>query len=143
WAYYELGWGGWWFWDPVENASFMPWLAGTALLHSALVMEKGNALKIWTIFLSIITFSLSPLGTFGVRSGSLTAVRAFAGEPTHGLAFLSMLAVLVERAFLPCATRSPTPERGGQCAPVRGGGALILSTLLLATAGSAAMVGGR
>jgi cytochrome c-type biogenesis protein CcmF len=72
WAYYELGWGGWWFWDPVENASFMPWLAGTALLHSALVMEKRNALKIWTVFLSIITFSLSLLGTFLVRSGVLT-----------------------------------------------------------------------
>ena len=82
WAYYELGWGGWWFWDPVENASFMPWLAGTALLHSALVMEKRNALKIWTIFLSIITFSLSLLGTFLVRSGVLTSIHTFASDPT-------------------------------------------------------------
>ncbi len=78
WAYYELGWGGWWFWDPVENASLMPWLAGTALLHSALVMEKRNALKVWTILLSILTFSLSLLGTFLVRSGVLTSVHAFA-----------------------------------------------------------------
>ena len=84
WAYYELGWGGWWFWDPVENASFMPWLAGTALLHSALVMEKRNALKIWTVFLSIITFSLSLLGTFLVRSGILTSVHTFASGPTRG-----------------------------------------------------------
>src|SRR5947208_9531705 len=83
WAYYELGWGGWWFWDPVENASLMPWLAGTALLHSALVMEKRNALKVWTILLSILTFSLSLLGTFLVRSGVLTSVHAFATDPTR------------------------------------------------------------
>ena len=89
WAYYELGWGGWWFWDPVENASFMPWLAGTALLHSALVMEKRNALKIWTVFLSIITFSLSLLGTFLVRSGILTSVHTFASDPTRGLVILT------------------------------------------------------
>src|SRR4051812_20134819 len=84
WAYYTLGWGGWWFWDPVENASFMPWLAGTALLHSALVMEKRNALKVWTILLAILTFSLSLLGTFLVRSGVLTSVHAFASDPTRG-----------------------------------------------------------
>jgi cytochrome c biogenesis factor len=82
WAYYELGWGGWWFWDPVENASFMPWLAGTALLHSALVMEKREALKIWTVLLAILTFSLSLLGTFLVRSGVLTSVHAFATDPS-------------------------------------------------------------
>ena len=82
WAYYELGWGGWWFWDPVENASFMPWLAGTALLHSALVMEKRDALKVWTILLAILTFSLSLMGTFLVRSGVLTSVHAFAVDPT-------------------------------------------------------------
>src|SRR5439155_1284446 len=80
WAYYELGWGGFWFWDPVENASFMPWLAGTALLHSAIVMEKRSALKIWTLLLAILTFSLSLLGTFLVRSGVLTSVHAFATE---------------------------------------------------------------
>ena len=81
WAYYELGWGGFWFWDPVENASFMPWLAGTALLHSALVMEKREALKVWTILLAILTFSLSLIGTFLVRSGVLTSVHAFAVDP--------------------------------------------------------------
>ncbi|HUH77470.1 MAG TPA: cytochrome c biogenesis protein CcsA, partial [Devosia sp.] len=100
WAYYELGWGGWWFWDPVENASFMPWLAGTALLHSALVMEKRNALKIWTIFLSIITFSLSLLGTFLVRSGILTSVHTFASDPTRGLVILTLLGLVIGGAFL-------------------------------------------
>ena len=88
WAYYELGWGGWWFWDPVENASFMPWLAGTALLHSALVMEKRDALKVWTILLAIIAFSLSLIGTFLVRSGVLTSVHAFATDPTRGVFIL-------------------------------------------------------
>ncbi|MBV1695479.1 MAG: heme lyase CcmF/NrfE family subunit, partial [Hyphomicrobiales bacterium] len=92
WAYYELGWGGWWFWDPVENASFMPWLAGTALLHSAIVMEKREALKVWTILLAILTFSLSLLGTFLVRSGVLTSVHAFATDPTRGVFILIFLA---------------------------------------------------
>ena len=82
-AYYELGWGGWWFWDPVENASLMPWLAGTALLHSAVVMEKRDALKIWTVLLAILTFSLSLLGTFLVRSGVLTSVHTFASDPAR------------------------------------------------------------
>src|SRR5690242_4412685 len=99
WAYYELGWGGWWFWDPVENASLMPWLAGTALLHSALVMEKRNALKIWTIFLAIITFSLSLLGTFMVRSGILTSVHTFASDPTRGLVILALLAAFIGGGF--------------------------------------------
>src|SRR5258705_13450224 len=85
WAYYELRWGGWWFWDPVENASLMPWLAGTALFHSAVVMEKRNALKVSTILLSILAFSLSLLGTFLVRSGVLTSVHAFATDPTRGV----------------------------------------------------------
>ncbi len=91
WAYYELGWGGWWFWDPVENASLMPWLAGTALLHSAVVMEKRDALKIWTILLAILTFSLSLIGTFLVRSGVLTSVHAFATDPTRGVFILAIL----------------------------------------------------
>ncbi len=82
WAYYELGWGGWWFWDPVENASLMPWLAGTALVHSTVVMEKRDALKVWTVLLAILTFSLSLLGTFLVRSGVLTSVHTFATDPT-------------------------------------------------------------
>ena len=89
WAYYELGWGGWWFWDPVENASLMPWIAGTALLHSAVVMEKRNALKVWTILLAILTFSLSLLGTFLVRSGVLTSVHTFATDPTRGVFILA------------------------------------------------------
>ena len=88
WAYYTLGWGGWWFWDPVENASFMPWLAATALLHSALVMEKRAALKVWTVLLAILAFSLSLVGTFLVRSGVLTSVHAFANDPTRGVSSL-------------------------------------------------------
>ena len=91
WAYYELGWGGWWFWDPVENASLMPWIAGTALLHSAVVMEKRNALKVWTILLAILTFSLSLIGTFLVRSGVLTSVHAFASDPERGVFILAIL----------------------------------------------------
>ena len=141
WAYYELGWGGWWFWDPVENASFMPWLAGTALLHSALVMEKRNALKIWTIFLSIITFSLSLLGTFLVRSGILTSVHTFASDPTRGLVILSLLAVLIGGAFFLFALRASTLRQGGLFAPVSREGALILNNLFLSTAVGAVLVG--
>lgn len=141
WAYYELGWGGWWFWDPVENASFMPWLAGTALLHSALVMEKRNALKIWTVFLSIITFSLSLLGTFLVRSGILTSVHTFASDPTRGLVILALLAAVIGGAFALFAFRSTTLRAGGLFAPVSREGALILNNLLLATATVAVLVG--
>ena len=97
WAYYELGWGGWWFWDPVENASLMPWIAGTALLHSAVVMEKRNALKVWTILLAILTFSLSLLGTFLVRSGVLTSVHTFATDPSRGVFILAHSGVLHRR----------------------------------------------
>ena len=134
WAYYELGWGGWWFWDPVENASFMPWLAGTALLHSALVMEKRNALKIWTIFLAIITFSLSLLGTFMVRSGVLTSVHSFATDPTRGLVILALLAVFIGGAFALFALRASTLRVGGLFAPISREGALILNNLFLSTA---------
>lgn len=141
WAYYELGWGGWWFWDPVENASFMPWLAGTALLHSALVMEKRNALKIWTVFLSIITFSLSLLGTFLVRSGILTSVHTFASDPTRGLVILTILAVLIGSAFLLFAMRASALRQGGLFAPISREGALILNNLFLATAIGAILVG--
>jgi cytochrome c-type biogenesis protein CcmF len=141
WAYYELGWGGWWFWDPVENASFMPWLAGTALLHSALVMEKRNALKIWTIFLSIITFSLSLLGTFLVRSGILTSVHTFASDPTRGLVILSLLALVIGGAFFLFALRASSLRQGGLFAPVSREGALILNNLFLATAVGAVLVG--
>ncbi|MDB5621776.1 MAG: heme lyase CcmF/NrfE family subunit [Devosia sp.] len=141
WAYYELGWGGWWFWDPVENASFMPWLAGTALLHSALVMEKRNALKVWTIFLSIITFSLSLLGTFLVRSGILTSVHTFASDPTRGLVILTLLALVIGGAFALFALRASTLRQGGLFAPVSREGALILNNLFLATAVGAVLVG--
>jgi cytochrome c-type biogenesis protein CcmF len=141
WAYYELGWGGWWFWDPVENASFMPWLAGTALLHSALVMEKRNALKIWTVFLSIITFSLSLLGTFLVRSGILTSVHTFASDPTRGLVILTLLALFIGGAFFLFALRASSLRAGGLFAPVSREGALILNNLFLATATGAVLVG--
>jgi cytochrome c-type biogenesis protein CcmF len=141
WAYYELGWGGWWFWDPVENASFMPWLAGTALLHSALVMEKRNALRIWTIFLAIITFSLSLLGTFMVRSGILTSVHTFASDPTRGLVILALLAVFIGGAFALFAFRAGSLRAGGLFAPVSREGALVLNNLFLATATAAVLVG--
>src|SRR5712691_7517022 len=107
WAYYELGWGGWWFWDPVENASLMPWLAGTALLHSAVVMEKRNALKVWTILLAILTFSLSLIGTFLVRSGVLTSVHAFATDPTRGVFILLILCVFIGGSLALFAWRAP------------------------------------
>ena len=112
WAYYELGWGGWWFWDPVENASLMPWLAGTALLHSALVMEKRNALKVWTILLSILTFSLSLLGTFLVRSGVLTSVHAFATDPTRGVFILLILCLFIGGSLSLFAWRARRAEAG-------------------------------
>jgi cytochrome c-type biogenesis protein CcmF len=141
WAYYELGWGGWWFWDPVENASFMPWLAGTALLHSAIVMEKRNALKIWTVFLAIITFSLSLLGTFLVRSGILTSVHTFASDPTRGMVILTMLALFIGGAFTLFALRSNQLRAGGLFQPLSREGALILNNLFLATATGAVLVG--
>ncbi len=141
WAYYELGWGGWWFWDPVENASFMPWLAGTALLHSALVMEKRSALKVWTIFLAIITFSLSLLGTFLVRSGILTSVHSFASDPTRGLVILAILGAFIGGAFALFAFRANALKSGGLFAPISREGALILNNLLLATATAAILIG--
>ncbi|WP_417310860.1 heme lyase CcmF/NrfE family subunit [Devosia sp.] len=141
WAYYELGWGGWWFWDPVENASFMPWLAGTALLHSALVMEKRNALKIWTVFLAIITFSLSLLGTFMVRSGILTSVHSFASDPTRGMVILAILAAFIGGAFALFAMRAASLRVGGLFAPISREGALILNNLFLSSATVAVLVG--
>jgi cytochrome c-type biogenesis protein CcmF len=141
WAYYELGWGGWWFWDPVENASFMPWLAATALLHSALVMEKRSALKIWTVFLAIMTFSLSLLGTFLVRSGVLTSVHSFASDPTRGIVILALLAAFIGGAFALFAWRAPSLKVGGLFAPVSREGALVLNNLFLATATAAVLVG--
>jgi len=134
WAYYELGWGGFWFWDPVENASLMPWLAGTALLHSAVVMEKRGALKVWTILLAILTFSLSLIGTFLVRSGVLTSVHAFATDPTRGIFILAILVVFIGSALALYAWRAPLLKQGGLFAPISREGALVFNNLFLTTA---------
>ena len=134
WAYYELGWGGWWFWDPVENASFMPWLMGTALLHSAIVVEKRDALKAWTVLLAILTFSLSLIGTFIVRSGLLTSVHAFATDPERGLFILLLLCVAIGGSLILFALRGPALQAGGLFAPVSREGALVLNNLLLVAA---------
>jgi cytochrome c-type biogenesis protein CcmF len=141
WAYYELGWGGWWFWDPVENASLMPWLLGTALLHSAAVMEKREALKIWTILLAILTFSLSLVGTFLVRSGVLTSVHAFASDPLRGIFILMILVTFIGGGLGMFAWRAPLLRHGGLFAPVSREGALVLNNLLLTTACATVFVG--
>ena len=141
WAYYELGWGGFWFWDPVENASFMPWLAGTALLHSALVMEKRDALKVWTILLAIITFSLSLMGTFLVRSGVLTSVHAFAVDPARGIFILAIMGAFIGGALTLFAIRAPLLAQGGLFAPISREGSLVVNNLLLTTACAAVFVG--
>jgi cytochrome c-type biogenesis protein CcmF len=141
WAYYELGWGGWWFWDPVENASLLPWLAGTALLHSALVMEKREALKIWTILLAILTFSLSLIGTFLVRSGVLVSVHTFAADPTRGVFILAILMLFIGGSLLLYAWRAPQLKQGGLFAPISREGALVFNNLLLTTACATVFVG--
>ena len=141
WAYYTLGWGGWWFWDPVENASFMPWLAATALLHSALVMEKRNALKVWTILLAILAFSLSLIGTFLVRSGVLTSVHAFATDPSRGVFILAILVLFIGGGLALFALRAPLLKQGGLFAPVSREGALVLNNLLLVSACATVFVG--
>ena len=141
WAYYELGWGGFWFWDPVENASLMPWLAGTALLHSAVVMEKRNALKVWTILLAILTFSLSLVGTFLVRSGVLTSVHAFAVDPRRGIFILAILVVFIGGALSLFAWRAPLLKQGGLFAPISREGSLVLNNLFLTTACLTVVVG--
>jgi cytochrome c-type biogenesis protein CcmF len=141
WAYYTLGWGGWWFWDPVENASFMPWLAGTALLHSAVVMEKREALKIWTILLAILTFSLSLIGTFLVRSGVLTSVHAFASDPMRGVFILAILVLFIGGGLALFAWRAPLLKQGGLFAPVSREGALVFNNLFLTTACATVFVG--
>ena len=133
WAYYTLGWGGWWFWDPVENASFMPWLVGTALLHSAIVVEKRDALKSWTILLAIVTFSLSLVGTFLVRSGVLTSVHAFAVDPARGTFILLLLLVAIGGSLALYAARAPLLKSGGIFAPISREGALVLNNVLLCT----------
>ncbi len=141
WAYYELGWGGWWFWDPVENASFMPWLAGTALLHSAVVMEKRDALKVWTILLAILAFSLSLIGTFLVRSGVLTSVHSFANDPARGVFILAILVLFIGGGLALFAARAPLLKQGGLFAPVSREGALVLNNLFLTTACATVFVG--
>ena len=134
WAYYELGWGGWWFWDPVENASFMPWLIATALLHSAVVTEKRGALPGWTVFLAISAFTFSRLGAFLVRSGVLTSVHAFAVDPTRGALLLGILALTAGSAFSLFAWRAPVIAPGGVFAPISRESALVMNNILLATA---------
>ncbi|MEM9734585.1 MAG: heme lyase CcmF/NrfE family subunit [Pseudomonadota bacterium] len=141
WAYYELGWGGWWFWDPVENASLLPWLTGTALLHSALVMEKREALKIWTVLLAILTFSLSLLGTFLVRSGVLTSVHTFATDPTRGLVILVILSAFVGGSLFLFVLRSNRLEAGGLFAPMSREGALVFNNLILSTSAATVLIG--
>lgn len=141
WAYYELGWGGWWFWDPVENASFLPWLSGTALLHSALVMEKRDALKIWTVLLAILTFALSLLGTFLVRSGVLTSVHSFASDPSRGLFILAILCAFVGGALFLFILRSTRLEEGGLFAPISREGALVFNNLFLSAAALTVLMG--
>jgi cytochrome c-type biogenesis protein CcmF len=141
WAYYTLGWGGWWFWDPVENASLMPWLAGTALLHSAAVMEKREALKVWTILLAILTFSLSLIGTFLVRSGVLTSVHAFATDPLRGQFILAILVLFIGGSLGLFAWRASALRQGGLFAPISRESSLVLNNLFLSTACLTVFVG--
>ncbi len=141
WAYYELGWGGWWFWDPVENASLMPWLAGTALLHSALVMEKREALKVWTVLLAILTFSLSLMGAFLVRSGVLSSVHAFAVDPARGVFVLAIMTIFTGGGLALFALRASELRQGGLFAPVSREGSLIVNNVLLTAACATVLVG--
>ncbi|MEZ5895723.1 MAG: heme lyase CcmF/NrfE family subunit [Parvularculaceae bacterium] len=141
WAYYELGWGGWWFWDPVENASFMPWLIGTALLHSALVVERRQTMINWTILLGIVAFSLSLIGTFLVRSGVLTSVHAFAVDPARGVFILIILLGASMGALTLYALRAPSLETGPTFAPVSREGSLVLNNIFLVCATATVFLG--
>jgi cytochrome c-type biogenesis protein CcmF len=141
WAYYELGWGGWWFWDPVENASFMPWLVAGALLHSAIVVEKRNALKTWTILLAILAFSLSLIGTFIVRSGVITSVHAFANDPERGVFILAILGVAIIGSLSLYAWRAPAMRSEGLFQPISREGGLMLNNLALAVAAAVVFTG--
>ncbi|MFM8331473.1 MAG: heme lyase CcmF/NrfE family subunit [Candidatus Methylumidiphilus sp.] len=141
WAYYELGWGGWWFWDPVENASFMPWLVATALLHSLAVTEKRGAFKAWTVLLALFAFSLSLLGTFLVRSGVLTSVHAFAADPTRGLFILIFLGVVVGGSLLLYAIRAPMVRDNARYDLVSKENLLLLNNILLLTAAASILLG--
>ncbi|MEO6217347.1 MAG: heme lyase CcmF/NrfE family subunit [Sphingomonas sp.] len=131
WAYYELGWGGWWFWDPVENASLMPWLAATALLHSVTVLATRDGLRAWTVMLAVVAFSMSMIGTFLVRSGILTSVHAFAVDPKRGAFILALLAIYIGGALLLFAARIGTVRQGNTFEPVSREGALVMNNLLL------------
>jgi len=141
WAYYELGWGGWWFWDPVENASFMPWLVGTALIHSLAVTEKRGTFKSWTVLLAICAFSLSLLGTFLVRSGVLTSVHAFATDPERGIFILAFLAVVIGGSLLLFAWRAPKVGLGGKFALISRESFLLANNVLLLVAAGAVLIG--
>ena len=141
WAYYELGWGGWWFWDPVENASFMPWLVGTALIHSLAVSEKRGSFKNWTVLLAISAFSLSLLGTFIVRSGVLTSVHAFAADPTRGVFILVFLAIVVGGSLTLFAWRAPEVGQGGSFALVSRETLLLINNVLLLAGAAAVLLG--
>ncbi|MDY6992742.1 MAG: heme lyase CcmF/NrfE family subunit, partial [Pseudomonadota bacterium] len=141
WAYYELGWGGWWFWDPVENASFMPWLVGTALMHSLAVTEKRAAFKNWTVLLAIISFSLSLLGTFLVRSGVLTSVHAFATDPARGVFILAFLGIVIGISFILYAWRAPSVGRGGHFELISREAALLFNNILFVVACAAVLLG--
>src|SRR6202161_3141868 len=141
WAYYELGWGGWWFWDPVENASFMPWLVGTALIHSSIVVERRDTLKSWTVLLAIVTFSLSLVGTFLVRSGVLSSVHAFAVDPLRGTFILLLLIIAIGGSLTLYAIRAPALKGGGLFAPVSREGALLLNNVLLTACAATVFLG--
>ncbi|HEX3066421.1 MAG TPA: heme lyase CcmF/NrfE family subunit, partial [Dongiaceae bacterium] len=141
WAYHTLGWGGWWFWDPVENASFMPWLVATALLHSAIVVEKRDALKGWTILLAIFAFGFSLIGTFLVRSGVITSVHSFASDPGRGVFILALLVFYIGGALALYAWRAPSLKPGGLFAPISREGALLINNLLLITAAATVFLG--
>ncbi|MDP2143865.1 MAG: heme lyase CcmF/NrfE family subunit [Gallionella sp.] len=141
WAYYELGWGGWWFWDPVENASFMPWLIGTALMHSLAVTEKRNAFKSWTVLLAITAFSLSLLGTFLVRSGVLTSVHSFASDPKRGIFILTFLVIVIGVSLLLFAWRAPKIGLGGKFDPLSRESLLLSNNVLLSVAAASVFIG--
>ena len=141
WSYYTLGWGGYWAWDPVENASLMPWLAGTALLHSSIVAEKRDTMKSWTIFLAIITFSLSLLGTFLVRSGILTSVHSFANDPQRGIFILTLLAAVTGSSLILYAFRAPALKGGGLFTPISREGGLLFNNVVLSTAAGTVLLG--
>ncbi len=141
WSYYTLGWGGYWAWDPVENASFMPWLAGTALLHSSIVAEKRDTMKSWTIFLAIVTFSLSLLGTFLVRSGLLTSVHSFANDPARGIFILTLLATVTGSSLILYALRAPALKGGGLFSPISRESGLLFNNVILSTAAGTVLIG--